>query len=1012
VAPAAREELASAHAEELARAHWVEGRLVFPPGTPLDEEAYVLARGRDFEHGQPSRARVEPDGRFRVAFAQDTRTGWLALEARYLYLEEDLRLKLAELPESVLLEPRLGGRIAGRLRAPEGVDPGTIGGRVELLEIRQLGNSYSSQNSGSIEITPALTFAFDGLSSEWRYRLHYQGDSFVSSAAEVAPEPGQTLQQELVLGPGVTLAGRVLDARGNPLEGAFINTHVEGPGIWSASRARLTRSDAAGAFRIQALAPGKVQVQAQLEGYRTVERSLGLLDGGDQRGDIELVLERGNALAGRVVWPDGSPAEATVAVQSEARAQPLDEPDGQKTADDGAFQVSGLGDGPFRIEALATKTEELLVRSELTGRERKKKKHTTWKAVVEHVPAGTNDLLLTLSPGLALSALVVDDLGAPVTDFQVTATRIELQPGGWRRELDPLQRSFRDTDGSFTLEGFVPGQWQVSLSARGHGPSEPAQVELPGAERLVLVLPREARVRGHVVDASGAVVPGAHVRAEREHGGHMLRFFGAGEGLERSDASGAFELTQLAPGTVRLVAQVEGRAPSQPLPLELAAGETRSEVVLELRLGATILGQVLDAAGRPDARREVSVANWEAHHHSSHETDDDGSFRATGLPPGEFLVWAETEEGFRYQEQVTVAEGETVQVRLRQPDVQPVHLHGHVLAGGEPLAGIRIGATLPGAPDSEGTETDAEGYYELLLPGAGDYRLYLGSELSWSTAVSVPEAESFVFDVAIPLGRISGRVRDESGRPLAGIPVHTQPERHGGGDHGTGRGVTGEDGRFELSVPAGLHTVKAGGNRWGNFPGAESYAEQELTGISVSENGEVRGLELVLGAGGTLAGTVRLADGSPAGRIFLLDLGPEGRGDWLGSADDGRFEIDGLEPGRHQIGVRHSTLTLARPAEVEIEVGEVRTVELVLVPGTSLAVRVVDAQGRPAECGVALTDAEGLRRRIEGNGGRFQSEPLPPGTYTLRAEGNGRSAEREVTLAGGETSPEIELRLE
>jgi hypothetical protein len=40
---------------ELARAHWVEGRVVFPPGPPRDEVAFVVADGRDVGRGSDHR---------------------------------------------------------------------------------------------------------------------------------------------------------------------------------------------------------------------------------------------------------------------------------------------------------------------------------------------------------------------------------------------------------------------------------------------------------------------------------------------------------------------------------------------------------------------------------------------------------------------------------------------------------------------------------------------------------------------------------------------------------------------------------------------------------------------------------------------------------------------------------------------------------------------------------------------------------------------------------------------
>ena len=98
---------------DLRGAIWIEGRVEFPPNTPADEVLHVVARGKKFKGKEEDparhRARVEPSGRFRVAFAKGTRRGRLGLEGKYLYLEGTEKLELRKLPDSILLQPKLGG---------------------------------------------------------------------------------------------------------------------------------------------------------------------------------------------------------------------------------------------------------------------------------------------------------------------------------------------------------------------------------------------------------------------------------------------------------------------------------------------------------------------------------------------------------------------------------------------------------------------------------------------------------------------------------------------------------------------------------------------------------------------------------------------------------------------------------------------------------------------------------------------------------------------------------------
>ncbi len=1018
----ARHEVATSYEAELARAQWVEGRVVFPEGTPADERVFVIARGKDFEHGEDHRAEVGRDGRFRVAFSEEAKTGWLVLEAHHLYLEDNFRWKRVESAGPIVLEPELGGRIAGRLLLPEGVDAvdaAFMGGKVQLQEERRQGNHSSIRHKASVEVAVGLDFEFGGLPTEWSYRVSYEGEMLVSPCAEIRVEPGETRALELGLEKGAELSGRILDEAGTALADALVRANVETE-TWPSSAYRRVQSGEDGSFTLRGLAAGEARIQAELDGYETAERSLGRLHAAETRHGIELVLSRGNAIAGRVVWPDGSPAEATVTVQESSRGFGFDEAAAsEETAADGSFRITGLGDGAVRVQARATKTEEVLVKSELTGRERKKKQRTALKALAEHVEPGTDDLLLTLSSGLELSGRVVDDLGASVSDFRLTANRMVLQPQGWWRPEEPLGRVYRETDGTFVLDGLVQGEWQLSVSGDGYGDSEPVRVTVPVEGALVLVLPREARIRGVVLDASGAAVEGAYVRAEQEHPGLEMVAFGMGDDGARTDARGAFELDGLSPGPAKLVAELADRARSEPLALELEAGRETSDVVLRLRTGGTITGQVLGLDGRGEANRSVNVFHHSNEYHEACLTDADGRFEVRGVPPGDTYLSTETSDGLELQQRATVVEGETVHVRFAPGGVTPVRLHGRVLAGGEPCADARVHAQRRSDSrdfSSSSSQTDGEGAYELTLPGGGSYWFNLWSNegrFSWRTQVTVPEGPSFAFDFAIPLGRVSGRVTLDGGRGVAGIPVEARGPSTVERPSGSARAVTDDGGRYELDVPAGTYAIRAGGNSWQARESRRSFAEVRVDDVAVAENAHVRGIDFVLTAAGAIEGVVRLPDGSLARPAHILSRGAGPQDTDLGWAMDGRFHIVGLTPGTHLIGATCGTHASREWIRVEIEPGTVQRVELELVPATVLQIRVVDRSGAEIEAEVEVSDPEGRVQRAHADEkGAFWTEPLPAGSYTVRARRGEKSVERTVTLSADEERSVLELVLE
>jgi hypothetical protein len=133
VPTAGREPLLAANAGELAQAHWVQGRVVFPAGTPADESSSVEATGRPFSDGSIHRCRVGPDGRFRVAFSPGAKAGWIGLEGRYLYLRARSRWRLADLAQEVTLEPELGSIVVGRVIVPAGARARSPEGETEPL---------------------------------------------------------------------------------------------------------------------------------------------------------------------------------------------------------------------------------------------------------------------------------------------------------------------------------------------------------------------------------------------------------------------------------------------------------------------------------------------------------------------------------------------------------------------------------------------------------------------------------------------------------------------------------------------------------------------------------------------------------------------------------------------------------------------------------------------------------------------------------------------------------------
>lgn len=979
--PGARRVAATPYEEELARAQWVEGRVVFPPGTPLDEQAFVTAQGKDFEHGPDQRAEVGADGRFRVAFSEKARGGWLSLEARYLYLEENVRWKGSGADEPIALEPELGGRISGRLVAPAGADPARIGGWVHA-------------HGGAVTIGTDPVFAFGALPCDTEHRVTYYGEQWFGASDELEVEAGRTSDVVVALQPAVTLNGFVRDEAGAPLADVSVVATVESGSGWSSGDHGAAQSHPDGSFRLGGLAPGDVTLNARLKGYIDTSLELGAFALGQAREGIALVLSSGNKIAGRVLWPDGSPAEAWISIEavSEVPSPAI----AVRAGADGTFHATGLGQGPFHVGARATKTEDEVTVGELTGRELKKKRRTTWTAERADVMPGGAELVLTLGTGLGLEGRVVDDLGAPVVSFRLRAER-QGESESDSDFGDSVASRFRDDEGRFLLQGLTPGDWRLTVDAAGHASPSAVRFRMPDAGPQLIVVPREALVTGVVLDSRGEPVSGAQVRADQ----------GADD---ETDKQGVFKLRGLPAGPTQLTATGPGGAPSPPLQVELVQGSTVEGLVLHLRPGARIHGVVLRSNGRPAADQMVWASSMQEGSWYSDTTDEQGGFELEDLPAGDFQLSAETGEGLELTEHVSLGEGETVRVRLAA-EGRLVRLHGRVLVGGEPAVNAQLNAWLTAGSEgtsSSGCETDDEGNYELTLPGSGPTSLEYSEwrrGFSWSTTFELPAVDDHVLDLSIPVARISGKVSDAEGRPLQ-VYVQGRPEQRGDDPERWSWSGCDADGRYELTVTPGRYTVVAGGDPLAG----SNYAAARAEGVAVAEDGHVQDVDFVLGEGGTLEGRVRHPDGSPAEGAWIwvrVGAGAE----HVGATDeDGSFRLVGQEPGTCWVGASTGGAASAGATRVEIVAGETTRVELQVAPATTVAVSVRDAQGRPAGCELRVLDGQGqpCPAGADDVPGEF-SLVLAAGTYDLVAVRGDQRVERRLELDG--SSPTLELEL-
>ncbi|MEU0528537.1 MFS transporter [Streptomyces niveus] len=216
-----------------------------------------------------------------------------------------------------------------------------------------------------------------------------------------------------------------------------------------------------------------------------------------------------------------------------------------------------------------------------------------------------------------------------------------------------------------------------------------------------------------------------------------------------------------------------------------------------------------------------------------------------------------------------------------------------------------------------------------------------------------------------------------------------------------GRGASGEDGRYALSVPgAGSYVMIAA---------AGGHQPQAVT-VTVGERPIE--LDVVLGGAGRLAGVVLTADGAPVrdAAVTLTDVG----GDVVASTRSGReggYVISELVAGEYTLA---ASAPAFRPAALLVSVQASRETrqDIELAGGAVLRGTVRAGGGRPVEdARVTLLDAAGnvVDTLTTGADGTFRFVDLSSGEYTVIAAGYPPVATVLRMAGGGRTERDLQL---
>jgi len=575
------------------------------------------------------------------------------------------------------------------------------------------------------------------------------------------------------------------------------------------------------------------------------------------------------------------------------------------------------------------------------------------------------------------------------------------------------------------------------------------------------VLAPASSVSGRVLDPAGEPVVGAKVEPQATGNERLLRMRGDQHGPSTtSGPDGVFLLAGLGGGSNTIYATMTGYAASEPQALETRPGERVEGVVLKLRKGATVTGEVYGKDGKLAPGLRIIGQNAVAMQIEQQTSDAQGAFRFENLVPGSWTITAllnDTQvntsgdssdatasmmENLKF-EMVQLADGDEKHVVLGAPPKDPVAVHGQVKHGKEAVDHGMVTFLAEGSKGLAGfklASLGADGRYETRLDKPGRYLVSVqvtgaGGPMQQQNVEfreTIPEAKDHQLDLQLPLGGVRGTVHGPDKNPLANTRVTLATD--GGIQVGTLLGghyseaTTDEGGHYAFDyLHPGSYSVAAGGALFGGAFGTASSAGRIVrSGLHVDEGRTLEGVDFDLEAPGDIAGRVvdRAGAAVQDASIFVRDSNGHllDRMSMIVSAADGSFQYTGVAPGEYQVSARGKGLASGDSAPVHVRSGEKASAELVLDAGTKLEVEVVDDDEKPVDAQLTVVDSRG--RDMQGMFGWTElasglSEgfanshqvigPLSPGAYTVSAVAqDGRKASKSVNLDG---QPERKLKL-
>ena len=369
----------------------------------------------------------------------------------------------------------------------------------------------------------------------------------------------------------------------------------------------VTRAD--GTFRAEPVPPGHVHAIVRHPGYdETFSDAVTIRSG--QESTVHVVLRQGGWIEGRVLEEDRTPVRG-------ARVE--------LAATHGALEkvVYAADDGTFTFAAVPDEVMLSVSRPDAPG-------DVQARMTVDVPDRDRRSVEIVLPrPRETVSIRVTDDRGYPVDRVEVRAVSLDL--------ADPLRRTlFTSEAGEAELRDAVGLPLRLILVRPGKAPL--VQVVERAPRKLALTMGEGIEGRGNVTARGGR---------DRVAGVEVTLFTASGARHARTDAEGAYKVTDLAPGRVRVSLSHAEHAPAERVVAVVGGRDHPADLgTIDLAEAGEVEGEVLDADERPVAGARVAEDAVPTYLPAGPMprgivlTDRKGRFKLGGLPEGKVALEA------------------------------------------------------------------------------------------------------------------------------------------------------------------------------------------------------------------------------------------------------------------------------------------------------------------------------------------------------------------------------------